>query len=214
MTSIRLGRCLTAIGSAAIGISGFTHAGYASAATLAVTNCHDSGAGSLREAVGMARSGDTVDLRTLSCQRIELTRTINARQTSLSMVGRGAGALTVDGNSLGRVFVHTGTGTLQLRGMSIVNGHYVNSLYAYGGCIRSEGNVDLRFVRVHHCSVQGPQYVEGGGVSAQSISMYRSTVCDNKVAAGFSGGGGGISGDEVSVAYSTVSSNVANGHRA
>ena len=110
MTSIRFGTCLATVGTAAVGIFGFTHAGYASAATLAATNCQDSGAGSLREAVGMARSGDTVDLRALSCHRIELTRAIQVRQDSLTILGRGLAALAVDGNAAGRVFRHAGTG--------------------------------------------------------------------------------------------------------
>ena len=49
------------------------HAGRAEAATVTVTNCNDSGPGSLRNAVARAHSGDKVDLRRLSCT-IVLTR--------------------------------------------------------------------------------------------------------------------------------------------
>ena len=48
-------------------------AGTAAAATRTVSNCNDSGAGSLRNAIAGALSGDTIDLSRLGCSRITLT---------------------------------------------------------------------------------------------------------------------------------------------
>src|ERR1700752_1708812 len=42
------------------------------AATLAVTNCNDSGSGSLRAAIAIAQSGDTVDMTALTCSKISV----------------------------------------------------------------------------------------------------------------------------------------------
>ena len=42
------------------------------AAVLPVANCNDTGSGSLRDTVANAPSGDTVDLRSLACDRIFL----------------------------------------------------------------------------------------------------------------------------------------------
>lgn len=45
----------------------------ASAATIPVTNCNDSGNGSLRAAIAEAQNGDTVDMSVLTCSTITLT---------------------------------------------------------------------------------------------------------------------------------------------
>ena len=42
-------------------------------ASIVVTNCDDSGPGSLRDAVAGAASGDTIDLSQLTCSTITLT---------------------------------------------------------------------------------------------------------------------------------------------
>src|SRR5688572_3236249 len=89
--------------------------GAANAATRAVGNCNDSGAGSLRAVVATATSGDVIDLRSLGCSRILLTSgSIAVPQASLTLLGRTRYALTVDGNRTDRVFLHTGTGTLRI----------------------------------------------------------------------------------------------------
>lgn len=66
------------------------------AATIRVTNCNDAGAGSLRAAVAVAASGDTIDLRSLTCSRITLASgRIVLPQDDLSLLGPGRLALTV-----------------------------------------------------------------------------------------------------------------------
>jgi hypothetical protein len=69
----------------------------AAAAIRTVTNCNDSGPGSLRRVVANALSGDTIDLAPLGCNRILLTSgAINVSQNDLALSGRNPWALTIE----------------------------------------------------------------------------------------------------------------------
>jgi hypothetical protein len=73
------------------------------AATLHVTNCNDAGSGSLRAALGQARSGDSVDLTALSCGTISLA--IGEPQVpvdDLTLHSLDASALTIAGSQVAR----------------------------------------------------------------------------------------------------------------
>src|SRR6476660_1935072 len=85
------------------------------ASTITVTNCADSGTGSLRDAVAAAISGDTIDFdANLACSTITLTSgaiTIATGAdglplTELEIDGPGRNALAIDGNYADRVFAH------------------------------------------------------------------------------------------------------------
>src|SRR4249919_3965124 len=76
------------------------HAGRAEAAIVAVTNCNNSGPGSLRARVAAASSGDTVDLGNVGCQKITLTSgSIDVHQADLTIRGPGFRKMSVSGNS-------------------------------------------------------------------------------------------------------------------
>jgi len=191
--------------TAAIGIVGFTHTSHASAATLTPTNCHDGGAGSLRNTIHLALSGDTVDLRPLSCTRIVLAGGILISQDDLTIVGRGASVQTIDGNHVTRIFAHNGHGTLLIRALAMANGADTNRperLTAGGGCVRSSGSVELQRAWVHHCLTN----TNGGGIYAEgNVRLSRSRVFANQAG----GTGGGIVGNaDVSLSFSDVASNV------
>lgn len=63
-----------------------------------MTNCNDSGSGSLRNAIASASSGDTISLESLACRRIVLTSgRIEIPQDDLTLIGRGT-AMLIDGN--------------------------------------------------------------------------------------------------------------------
>ena len=117
------------------------------AATVVVGNCNDSGAGSLREAVTNAVSGDTIDLGQLGCSRISLTTgSLVTAVDTLTVIGPGAAGLTLDGayNEGENLFFHLGGGTLDVERMTLVNGHkYRSDAAARGGCIYSTGSVTL-----------------------------------------------------------------------
>ncbi len=76
-----------------------------SAATFSVTTTSDSGPGSLRDAVAQANAApgaDTIDFSITGT--ITLTSGEIAINDALTLVGPGAGALTIDGNANSRIF--------------------------------------------------------------------------------------------------------------
>ncbi len=88
---------IVAMGLATVGIV-LVPAREASAATWTVTNCNDSGAGSLRQAVADAGSGDTITFAFSSpCSDIQLTSVPITVATNLTIDGPGASALTLSG---------------------------------------------------------------------------------------------------------------------
>jgi hypothetical protein len=118
---------------------------------LAVLNCDDSGAGSLRDVVASAVSGDVVDLTGLTCNAITLTSgaiVIGAGVADLTLNGAGATALGISGNNASRVIEHQGTGTLTLSGLALVQGLATDN----GGCIVASGNLALTGVTVAQCA--------------------------------------------------------------
>jgi hypothetical protein len=169
-------------------------ASQARAATITVNNCNDTGAGSLRDAVARAVSGDTVDMRSLRCRHIlVLAGSIDIPQDNLALLGPGR-ALLIDGNAERSVLRHGGSGTLLIRSLSVGYGHFRSS-GARGGCIASSGNITLQNVRVHHCIAEGDRglepFAQGGGIYASgNVSLADSDVFSNTVMANDAGGGG------------------------
>lgn len=218
MNSTRSGRYLFGIAAAILMVVTLGHAEPASAVTIKVLNCNDSGTGSLRSAVFRAASGDSINLSALYCHRILLTRgQIAIPQASLALTGPGRLSLTVDGNRASRVFEHTGTGTLKITAMSIAYGRYSSSA-ADGGCISSYGNVQLRYARVHHClgAVTGgalEPHADGGGIWALgNVLLYYSSVFANAVTTDYNHSGGGIyAGGQLTMYRSQLYDNMAGG---
>lgn len=186
----------------------------AHAATRVVTNCNNSGTGSLRATVAGAASGDLIDLRSLGCSRIVLNGQIPVPQRDLRLLGRNRLALTIDGNRAGRVFAHGGAGTLAIDHLSISKGlstvAFPYSDEGAGGCIHSPaGTVKLWRSRVHACEAHSAEYMSytlyGGGIAAANVVLISSSVFNNK--AGLYGRGGGISGGSVRLYHSQVYGN-------
>lgn len=167
---------------------------------IRVTNCNDSGPGSLRAAVAVADSGDYINMRALRCSRIPLTSgAIGIPQDDLTLQGP-ARELTIDGNQADRVLEHSGAGTLRLRNLAVANGFYEGEA-ATGGCIDSAGDLRLDNVRVHHCRVSGG----GGGLAGNDIAVYDSDIFSNTAA----GGGGIAATGQLTLVRSSVSGNTA-----
>lgn len=187
------------------------------AATRTVTNCNDSGAGSLRAAVAAAASGDTIDARALGCASVRLASRVAIPQANLTIVGPGMRELTIDANRADRLFLHTGTGTLRLKGMTLAYGRrFVQT--ALGGCIRSLGNVALKSVHLHYCQAEGRRppdddgvgtgaFAGGGAIHADgNVSMESSQIHDS-VASTFTGYGGGVAARSLTMYASRLSAN-------
>jgi hypothetical protein len=91
--------------AAAVGL--WAVVGTAGAATFIVTNSNDSGAGSLREAITLANASappNTVSFDPSVTGTILLTTGQIKVGAAMSIVGPGAGKLTIDGNANGRIF--------------------------------------------------------------------------------------------------------------
>ncbi|MEO7433696.1 MAG: choice-of-anchor Q domain-containing protein [Dokdonella sp.] len=194
-----------------------TKAPRAPQSTILVENCNNTGPGSLRNAVFIATSGDTIDATHLTCSTITLTSgAIATTLNQLTIAGPGMQRLTVDGDSAHRVFLHVPTNPsnsgLTVSGMTIANGrHNYQAGIAKGGCVYSSHFVTLSRVTVRNCVAASPTGAAsyGGGVYATGISLLGSTVSGNR-AEGTNGRGGGVfSRAGLGVRYSTIKDNTA-----
>jgi len=144
--------------------------------TIPVTNCNDSGSGSLRDAVNNANTGDTIDLTNTGCSVISLsTGAIAVTQADLTLQGPGALSLAVDANHASPVLLHTGGGTLYVNDLMIKNGakYFTDAQVdaARGGCIFSSGEVsvsnsEVKYCKAYNSSTHYGSY--GGAIYAQN----------------------------------------------
>lgn len=197
----------------------------AQATTLTVTNCADSGAGSLRDTIAAAVSGDTIAFD-LACSHITLTSgAIVIGQggdgqpiASLEIIGPGRNALTVDGYYLDRVLDHEGGagGSLTISGLALKHGFTGGS----GGCLFAQGAVSLTDVEVVECAagfatgIDAPLGggIRGGGIYAGgSATLTSAFVGDNMVNghSSYAYGAGLSAGGDVSLTSTTISGNFA-----
>lgn len=187
------------------------------AATFALSNCNDSGVGSLRDAVASAASGDTIILKTRGCDHIRLTSgAILIDQDDLTLLGPGPDALLVSGNRTSQVFRHDGSGTLRIKGTSIGYGRN-RGRNVYGGCIQSRGNLQLKEAAVHHCLAHGgndpfPEANGGGVYAAGDVSLVDAVLRANRADAwGAAEGGALFTGGRLTMTRSQIRDNVASG---
>jgi len=202
-----------ALGLAAAGAS-------ATCSSLVATSCADSGAGTLRDIVACADSGDTVDLTQLACSTISLASRVSIPQEDLTLNGPGAEQLTIDGGYHDRVFLHHiggNAGTLHVSGMTITRGYYAAN-EAHGGCIVSGAGVTLVNTTVELCKATSlnTQAAVGGGIYTYGdLTLVRSTITRNVAVAaqpGASAFGGGVAVNyNFTAKYSTIASNAAEG---
>ena len=133
------------------------------ASTFFINSCDDSPSaigtpGTLRYSVANAVSGDTINLSSVpalvaSCPTSTITLLqgeLAFSQASLTFQGSTVKPVTISGNVNGRVFNHTGTGTLSINYLTIADGKYANE-QADGGCIRTSGSVALNHATVTGC---------------------------------------------------------------
>jgi hypothetical protein len=160
-----------------------------------VSNCDDSGDGSLRDAVATAATGDTIDLTQLSCSTITLASgAIVTSLDDLTILGPGQAALAIDGNHADRVFSHSGAGTLVFDGVTLAHGSFeAPDGDSNGGCVYSMGYVVLDHVTVTACTVSSTSSsAYGGGMFAYGATLISSTVAGNKAQGGKHALGGGV----------------------
>jgi hypothetical protein len=151
-------------------------------ASTHVTSCADNGvAGTLRAAIAAAGEGETIDLTSLKCSSITLQQgALPIQLDHLTIIGPGERRFAIDGAGQDRVFVHYGSGTLQLEQLTVRNGVNILSGFhvAGGACILSGGNVTLDHSTVRDCQAIG-EGAYGGGILAGTIALYTSTLSNN-----------------------------------
>lgn len=229
MNSIASWTCGPTIAAAMLTLLALGTTGQASAATIPVTNCRDDGAGSLREAVRIALSGDTINLRNLTCPKITLTSgAIVVPQLELDIQGPGFRKVSVSGNLVSSVFRHTALhGAFKLSGIRIEDGvrrEPTNpppvSPRAEGGCIYSNGDeVTLYDVEVRNCSALGrglatnTTIAQGGGIYAPlaTVTASYSGIYSN-TARGLAAAGGGILASKVLLYRTRIHHNWSSGY--
>jgi hypothetical protein len=126
--------------------------------TITVQNSKDSGAGSLRDAIAQAKTGDTIAFaQNLMNKKITLTSGELSVKKSITIDGAGAENLVISGNKTSRAFF-TAYGTdVTLKNFTIADGYNTGK----GGAVRVSSYSKLTVVNVQFNNNVGGQ---GGGI--------------------------------------------------
>ena len=173
------------------------------AATYMVTNTNDSGAGSLRDAIGQANANsgaDTIVFDTSGIfatpQTITLTTGDLAINGDLSINGTGANRLTISGNNTSGVFL-VFPGIVAIEALTIANGT------GPGGGIGNSGTLTVTNTTISGNSA--PTDMGGGISNGGALTFTKCTISGNSALKG----GGIVNSGTLTVADSTVNGNSA-----
>lgn len=122
------------------------------AATITVTTTADSGAGSLRQALSVANSGDTITFAAalsgvtlgVTSGPLALNKPLTIDDSTLVV------ALTLDGNGLKQLFTVNSSGVVTLTHLTLTNGKS-----NYGGAIYNGGTLTLDSVTIADSNALG-----------------------------------------------------------
>ena len=169
------------------------------AATIVVTSPNDNGTGSLRAAVSVASSGDTITFdSSLTGQTIALTTGEIAINKALIINGPGAANLAISGNHSSRIFNISAATTIS--GLTLTNGETTGD----GGAILASAGVTLTgdtLTNNHSEDTGGAVASRFGGIFAISDSTFASNTSD------FLGGALYTAGNANSIIRSNFSGN-------
>ncbi len=170
----------------------------ASSTTLTVSSLGDSGAGTLRDLIGSAASGDTIDFAvagtiTLTSGEINISR-------DMVILSSGAANLTLSGNSTNRIF-SIASGTIYIQSVSFENGVVTGE----GGAIQNS-SADL--VTFDKCVFNSCSATTNGGAvvsDGASLNIFDCTFTNNQ--ATLYGGGLRLNDGQVLIMSSTFNGN-------
>jgi hypothetical protein len=177
------------------------------AATLTVTSTADNGAGTLRQAISDAASGDTIIFSLPAGSTIGLMSGTLLIDKSLTITGPGAQALSVRNVNPGapsnefRIFtIPTGTFNVAISGLTITG--------ARGGGL-SNGTSSLTLSRCAISGNQVPGSGSGGGGIANTGTMIvtECTISSNSSTSMTFGGGGILNRGTLTITNSTIAGN-------
>ncbi len=167
------------------------------AATLTVTSNADAGAGSLRQAIADALSGDTIVFDAALNGGVITLASELAFDKSLNIVGPGPDLLTIDGNLTSRIFTlnpgAASDNTVRISGLLLTRGSALA-----GGAIATETAHNTRpitltvsncVLRANRATDVGSAYTGGGGLAARRNTFLTMTDC--MIAENWSGPSGG-----------------------
>jgi len=227
--------CLAPLAACISSLFGLATATPLWASTTHTINSCDDGAsaaatpGTLRYEITHAAPTDAVDVTAIPavCGTSYITLysgEIPVTQSTLAIYGSGKEAIRT---IFGRVFKHSGTGTLSISDLTIESGEYLSSYSnknADGGCIYSAGSVTLTNTSVIDCLAwlykpgSGSPQARGGAIFAKAnVTLTNSNISGNVADAvydslaspEFETIGGGIYAASVTASYSTISGNSA-----
>jgi uncharacterized repeat protein (TIGR01451 family) len=198
----------------------------ASAATQNVSNCNDSGAGSLRAALGLAGDGDTITF-SVNCPAatpITLASTLDIT-SSVTITGPGAADMVIDGNNAVQDFAVSVGKTVSISGITVENGNTEagcpSGCSSSGGGIENDGNLTLTSVVVSGNTAGSGCFefcgASGGGIENNgTLAVIGGSITGNTAVGecefACSGQGGGIENNgTLTVTGSTITGNTANG---
>lgn len=172
-------------------------------ATLTVTSSADAGAGSLRQALADAATGDTIAFdASLHGSTIALTSGELSVMRGLTVNGPGPSLLALDGGGVSRIFhlfPSNGTATVTLSGLTLTNGVALT-----GGAIFSDtshatptitltvSNCVIRANRATDSATSPVPYIGGGGVAAARNTFLTMSDCEIGANSARMGSGGGV----------------------
>jgi len=202
MPTVRLALGLTVLAGLATTAGVLVPEQAAGATTTAVTNCADSGAGSLRQAVSSASPDDTITFAlSPPCSTITVASTITIA-SSVTIDGPGAAALAVSGNNAVQVIDVPSSVTATISGLTIEKG---SSSTSNGGGISNSGTLHLIDSTVSDNGITNTTSAGGGIFSDGTMTINDSTVSGNSA---LNGGAGGIRNDGMTtITDSTLSGN-------
>jgi len=186
------------------------------AAPVSVTNCTDSGSGSLRDAIGSAAAGDTITFATdcpttgpitLTNGTLTLSRDVTIDGTGHTVVIDGGCSTDANSDCTGggnTVFLISGGNVTTLRALTIQHGNTSNNGSLAGGIYLNAGTLTLTNSTLAHNSTG---FYGGGIFNAGTLTVTGSTFANNVAA---QGGGGIFNGiGTLTVTNSTFANNSA-----